>query len=373
MAVENARRILRPARDPHLFRPMALRSVTARNRIMVAPMCQYSATDGVPNDWHMQHLGSRAVGGAGIVFTEATHVEAIGRITPRCLGLWNDDQRDAFVPIVALIARQGAVPAIQLAHAGRKASTSPPWEGTRPLPPGKGGGWQPIGPSPLPFAEGYTTPTEMSTADIAALAEAFAASTARAREAGFELVEIHGAHGYLIHSFLSPLSNRRADAYGGSVSNRARLLLEVVDAVRGEWPDDLPLFVRLSCSDWVDGGVTVEDTIEVARLLRETGKVDLIDCSSGGGDPRQQVPFHPGYQVPFAEAVRREADIPTAAVGLISRPEHAEEILANGRADLIALARAVLADPYWPLHAAKILGAENPPWPRQYERGNIYY
>jgi 2,4-dienoyl-CoA reductase-like NADH-dependent reductase (Old Yellow Enzyme family) len=355
---------------PHLFRPITFRSVTIRNRIMVAPMCQYSAEGGVPNPWHFQHLAARAVGGAGIVFTEATHVTPEGRISPHCLGLWCDAQRDAFAPIAAFVEAQGAVPAIQIGHAGRKASTSRPWEGQRPIPPGDVG-WQPIGPSPLPFADGYTTPTEMTASDIAEVTDAFVAAARRAREAGFRILELHGAHGYLLHSFLSPISNRRGDAYGGSLRNRARLHLELVEAVRGEWPDDLPLFVRLSCSEWVEGGLVVEDVVQVCRWLRESGGVDLIDCSSGGGSPDQRVPTHPGYQVPFAEAVRRRAGIATAAVGLISRPEHAEEILANGRADLVALARAMLTDPYWPLHAARTLKATIP-WPKQYERGRVY-
>jgi 2,4-dienoyl-CoA reductase-like NADH-dependent reductase (Old Yellow Enzyme family) len=368
---ENERRILQRSADPHLCRPIAFRSVTARNRIMLSPMCQYSAIDGVPNDWHFVHLGSRAVGGAGIVSTEATHVEARGRITPGCLGLWNDAQRDALRRIAAFVADQGSVPAVQLAHAGRKASTARPWDGSRPIAPANGG-WEVIGPSPVPFNDGYPVPREMDRAAIATVVEAFASAARRAKEAGFKLIELHCAHGYLAHEFLSPHSNRRGDAYGGSLANRARFLMEMIDGVRGVWPADLPLFVRLSCTEWVPGGWEIADAIAIARLLKARGDVDLIDCSSGGNDPRQQVPAHPGYQTPFAEAIRREAGIATAAVGLIHSPESAEEILANGRADLVVLGRSLLNDPHWPLHAAVALKAKNVAWPVQYERANIF-
>lgn len=360
------------ARDPnpHLFRPIAFRAVTARNRIMVSPMCQYSATDGLPNDWHLQHLGSRAVGGAGLVFTEATGVEARGRITPGCLGLWNDAQQEAFARIVRFVKAQGALAGIQLAHAGRKGSTARPWEGGKGLA-RESGGWEPIAPSALAFGEGYLVPREMDERDIAQVVAAFAAAARRARAAGFDAIEVHAAHGYLIHEFLSPLSNRRSDRYGGSFENRVRLLLEVVDAVRAEWPEDRPLFVRISCTDWVEGGWDLEQSIRLAQLLKAGGKVDLVDCSSGGLDPRQKVPAHPGYQVPFAAAVRARAGIATGAIGLISTAEMAEAILANGQADIVIMARAFLNDPYWPLHAAKALQVKVP-WPVQYERGDIF-
>jgi len=364
------RQVLRRDPNPHLFRPVTFRSVTARNRIMVSPMCQYSATDGVPNDWHLQHLGSRAVGGAGIVFTEMTNVEARGRITTGCLGLWNDAQRDAFARIVRFVRSQGAVAGIQLAHAGRKASTQCPWEGGKGLQPEQGG-WPIVGPSALPFGDGYPVPQEMDEKTIAATVGLFAAAARRAREAGFDLVELHGAHGYLISSFLSPISNRRTDRYGGSFENRIRFLLEVIDAVRAEWPDEKPLFVRISCSDWMEGGWDIEASVRLAQQLKAGGKVDLVDCSSGGVDPRQRLSQFPGYQVPFSAAVRNRAGIATGAVGLINSPDLAEQILASGQADIVVMARAFLNDPYWPLHAAKALKAKMS-WPKQYERGDIF-
>lgn len=367
---ENARRILGRERDPHLFRPVTFRGVTARNRIAVSPMCQYCATDAMPDAWHLVHLGARAQGGAGIVFTEATPSEPRGRVTKHCIGLWNDAQEAEMAKIAAFVADQGAVPAIQIAHAGRKASVHRPWEGTTPLAADEGA-WDLIGPTAEPYADGYAAPIPMDDGAIATFLAEIAATTARARRAGFRVVEYHAAHGYLVHSFLSPLSNRRNDGYGGDLRRRARLLLEVVDAIRCEWPDDQPLFVRLSCVDWIDGGLTLADTIEVARWLKATGKVDLVDCTSGGLDPRQRIPVHPGYQVPFAEAIRREAGIATGAVGLISAPEHAEDIVANGRADLVFLGRVLLADPHWPLRAANVLKGKGS-WPLQYERGNIY-
>ena len=364
------RQVLQRDPNPHLFRPVTFRSVTARNRIMVSPMCQYSATDGVPNDWHLQHLGSRAVGGAGIVFTEMTNVEARGRITTGCLGLWNDAQRDAFARIVRFVRSQGAVAGIQLAHAGRKASTQCPWEGGKGLQPEQGG-WPIVGPSALPFGDGYPVPQEMDEKTIAATVGLFAAAARRAREAGFDLVELHGAHGYLISSFLSPISNRRTDRYGGSFENRIRFLLEVIDAVRAEWPDEKPLFVRISCSDWMEGGWDIEASVRLAQQLKAGGKVDLVDCSSGGVDPRQRLSQFPGYQVPFSAAVRNRAGIATGAVGLINSPDLAEQILASGQADIVVMARAFLNDPYWPLHAAKALKAKMS-WPKQYERGDIF-
>jgi 2,4-dienoyl-CoA reductase-like NADH-dependent reductase (Old Yellow Enzyme family) len=359
----------RSAGAPYLFQPLTLRGVTARNRIMLSPLCEYSAREGMANEWHLVHLGARAIGGAGIVCTEAAAVEARGRITPRCLGIWNDAQRDALRPIATFIAAQGAVPGIQLAHAGRKASTRVPWEGRRPLTPEEGA-WPTLAPSPLPFEPDHPAPREMTAGQIGEVVAAFAAAARRAREAGFRVVEIHAAHGYLLHEFLSPLTNRRGDGYGGSLENRARLLLEVVRAVRGEWPADLPLFVRISATDWVPGGWDLPQSIAVARLLRADGGVDLIDCSSGGNDPRQQMSVQPGYQVPFAEAIRREAGMATGAVGLIRDPEQAEAILAQGQADLIVMGRMLMADPHWPLRAAKALGFAYP-WPNQYLRANL--
>lgn len=370
-AGEDERRILRRDPDPHLFRPLALRSVTAKNRIMLSPMCQYSAADGVANFWHVQHLGARAAGGAGIVCTEATHVEPRGRITPHCLGLWNDAQRDALAPIAAFVESQGAVPAIQLGHAGRKASVTRPWEGMKPLV-REAGGWDVIGPSALRFSETFPVPKAMDTGDIAAVVAAFRAAARRAREAGFRLIEIHGAHGYLFHQFFSPLSNARTDAYGGPLENRVRLLMETLDAVRAEWPAELPLAVRLSCTDWVPGGWDLDEAVALVRMLKARGDVDFVDCSSGGNDPAQRIPLYPGYQVGFAERVRRETGMPTAAVGLIHSPDMAEEIVAAGRADIVVLGRTLLGDPVWPLRAAKALRAQGVRWPVQYERADIF-
>ncbi len=366
----DGRKIHQRDTTPHLFRPLTLRSVTARNRIMVSPMCQYSGVDGVPTDWHLQHLGSRAAGGAGIVCTEMTNVEARGRISPGCLGLWNDAQRDAFARIVRLIKSQGAVAAIQIAHAGRKGSCAAPWDGGKQMPPNQRG-WQNISASALPFSEGQHAPAAMDLATIAAIVKGFAESTRRAREAGFDMIELHGAHGYLMHQFLSPLSNKRTDQYGGSFANRIRFLLEVVDAVRSEWPDDKPLLVRLSCVDWVDGGIVLEDTVKLVQLLKDGGKVDLIDSSSGGLDPHQKIPLFPGYQVQFASELKRRTGIATGAIGMINAPDLAEQIIASGQADLIVMARALLNDPYWPLHAAKVLKAKIA-WPPQYERGDVF-
>ncbi len=367
---ENERKVLVRDQVPHIFRPITLRSVTARNRITVSPMCQYSATDGVANDWHFQHLASRAVGGAGIVFTEVNHVEPRGRITHYCLGLWNDEQRDALARSARFVKAQGAVAGIQIGHAGRKGSVARPWEGGKPLA-REQGAWQPIAPSPIPFGDGYPLPLEMDQKTIDLTLALFAANTRRAREAGFDILEIHAAHGYLIHEFLSPLSNQRSDRYGGSFENRIRLLLEVIDAVRSEWPEQMPLFVRISSMDWIEGGWDLEASVKLAQVLKAGGKVDLIDCSSGGLAPQQKITIHPGYQVPFAAAIRGRAGIATAAVGLIYSPDMAEQIVANGQADIIIMARALLYDPYWPLHAAKMLKAKIP-WPPQYERGDIF-
>ncbi len=371
MSIENARRILQRDPQPHLFRSITLRTVRVRNRIMMSPMCQYSASDGLTDDWHFAHLAARAVGGAGIVCVEATHVEPRGRITKHCLGLWNDEQRDRLARIAVFIEAQGAVPAIQIGHAGRKASVSSPWEGTKPLASDEGG-WEVIGPSAEPYASGSAIPRAMGEATIAVIIEAFRQSARRAREAGFKILELHAGHGYLFQQFLSPLSNRRTDRYGGSLENRGRLLIETIAALREEWPAALPLFVRLSLTDWVAGGWDVDEAIELCRRLKLEGNVDLIDCTSGGNDPRQQIPIHSGYQIPFAERVRRETGLMAATVGLISSPEAAEEIIGNDRADLVVLGRMLLFDPYWPLHAANTLKAKTVPWPVQYERANIF-
>ncbi len=351
-----------------LFSPVHFRSVTARNRIVMPPMCQYSANEGLGTDWHVQHLGARAAGGVGIVITEAIAVEPRARISANCLGLWNDAQQQFAARLASVIALGGAVPGMQLNHAGRKASGRRPWEGATALPPAEGG-WVPLGASPISYGETFLAPEELDAAGIQAAIGQFASAAARARAAGFRLIQLHGAHGYLLHSFLSPISNRRADAYGGDLAGRSRLLFEVVEAVRGVWPEELPLFVRLSAVDWMAGGVTLEDTVAVAKRLKATGKVDLIDCSSGGIALKgPEIPsLHPGYQVPFAEAVRHQAGIATGAVGLITAPEHAEEILANRRADVVSVGRGLLADPAWPLRAARRLGAE-PPLPTQYLR-----
>jgi 2,4-dienoyl-CoA reductase-like NADH-dependent reductase (Old Yellow Enzyme family) len=367
---EDTRRIFQRDKTPHIFRPIAFRSVTSRNRIMLSPMCQYSAADGMPDDWHFQHLASRAVGGTGIVFTEAVHVEARGLITLNCLGLWNDAQQEAFARIARFVRSQGAVAGIQIGHAGRKGSIAPPRDGGGMLEPAHGG-WPVIAPSALRFGERYPLPLEMDQQAIDETLRLFAASAARARDAGFQIVELHAAHGYLIHQFLSPLSNRRTDGYGGSFENRIRFLLEAVDAVRSEWPDDMPLFLRISATDWVEGGWDLEQSVKLAQVLKADGKVDLIDCSSGGLAQQQKVRIHPGYQVPFADAVRNRGGMPSAALGLIYSADMAEQIIANGQADVVVLGRAMLADPYWPLRAARALRAEVA-WPVQYERGDIF-
>jgi 2,4-dienoyl-CoA reductase-like NADH-dependent reductase (Old Yellow Enzyme family) len=355
---------------PLLFQPIDFRSVTARNRIVVAPMCQYSANDGLGNDWHIQHLGARAAGGAGIVFTEATHVSDIGRITHGCLGLYTAEHQALLTRLASVITLCGAVPGIQIAHAGRKASSQVPWEGGKPIPV-ENGGWVPVGPSALSSVPAATVPHALSVTEIGDIVGQFAATARMAREAGFKVAEVHAAHGYLGHSFLSPISNKRNDSYGGDLTGRSRFLMETIEAIRGEWPAELPLWVRLSCSDWVPGGLTIEDSVAISRNLAATGLVDLIDCSSGGVSHEQKIPsLHPGYQVPFADAIRNQAGIATGAVGMITEPTHAAEILANGRADVVVLARALLADPAWPLRAAKALGVK-PEVPLQYLRAAL--
>ena len=357
-----------PATSNHsslLFEPLILRAVTLRNRIAVSPMCQYSAVDGFANDWHLVHLGSRAAGGAGLVVMEATAVEPRGRISPFDTGIWKDAHVEFLSRIAGFLQSQGAVAGIQLAHAGRKAGTARPWEGGK-LVAESAGGWQPVAPSAVPFYDGDPAPHELNAAEIHGIVEAFAAAARRALAAGFQLVEIHAAHGYLAHQFLSPLSNRRRDDYGGSLENRMRFALETVAAVRAVWPENLPLFVRISATDWVPGGWDIADSVELARRLKPLG-VDLVDCSSGGSSPAQQVQLGPGYQAPFAERIRREAGIRTGAVGLITSAQQAEQILHEEKADLILLAREFLRDAYFPLHAARELAAEFPP-PVQYAR-----
>jgi len=349
-----------------LLDPLPLRSLTLRNRIVVSPMCQYSSEDGFASDWHLVHLGSRAVGGAGLVFTEATAVEARGRISPQDLGLWKDAHIDMLRRIVAFVHGQGAVAGVQLAHAGRKASISRPWDGGGPLDLPQGG-WRPIlAPSALPFDVGSPIPEAMTESHIREVTDAFAEVTRRALAAGFQVVEIHAAHGYLLHEFLSPLTNKRTDAYGGPFENRVRLLREVVAAVRGVWPDRLPLFVRISVTDWVEGGWDLEQSMLLSRQLKSEG-VDLIDCSSGGIVPGVTMPIGPGYQTSFAERIRRDTGILTGAVGMITAAEQADTILRTGQADVVVLARELLRDPYWPIHAAPKLHAKAQP-PPQYGR-----
>lgn len=349
-----------------LFEPLSLRGVTLRNRIGVSPMCQYSSTDGYASDWHLVHLGSRAVGGAALVIAEATAVTAEGRISPQDLGLWQDGQVEMLSRITRFIRDQGAVAGVQLAHAGRKASTEVPWRGGAPLAPAAGG-WSPIvAPSAVPFGSRSQVPEALDPTGIRRVVEAFRDAATRALHAGFQVIELHGAHGYLLHEFLSPLANRRDDAYGGSFENRVRLMLEVADAVRSVWPDSLPLLVRLSGTDWVEGGWDVEQSAELARLLGARG-VDLIDCSSGGIVPGARIPTGPGYQVALAERIREVSGVPTAAVGLITSAQQADAILRSGSADMVFLARKLLRDPYWPLHAARELDVPVE-WPVQYQR-----
>jgi 2,4-dienoyl-CoA reductase-like NADH-dependent reductase (Old Yellow Enzyme family) len=349
----------------HLFSPLDLRQLTLRNRVFVSPMCQYSSEDGMPTDWHLVHLGSRAVGGAALVMVEATAVSPVGRISPWDSGMWSSEHGTAFKRISRFIRENGAAPAVQLAHAGRKASTDRPWLGGKPLGANQGG-WQTIAPSAIAFSAEHPVPREMTTEDIGALVEQFSSSARWSLEGGFEVVELHMAHGYLLHEFLSPLSNHRTDDFGGSLANRMRLPLRVAKAVRDIWPAKWPVFVRISASDWAEGGWDLPQSITLAGELKKLG-VDLIDCSSGGLIPNVRIPAAPGYQVPFAEAIRRELGIATGAVGMITQPQQAEEIVATGKADVVLLARQLLQDPYWPLRAASELGADIV-WPNQYGR-----
>jgi 2,4-dienoyl-CoA reductase-like NADH-dependent reductase (Old Yellow Enzyme family) len=347
-----------------LFSPLTLRGTTFRNRAWVSPMCQYSSTDGRPNDWHLVHLGAFAQGGAGLVMTEATAVVPEGRISPEDAGIWNDDQAADYQRITAFVRSQGAVPGIQLAHAGRKASTRAPWRG-RGYVPLEEGGWETVGPSPIGYAD-WPAPRELTAAELTELPGRWALAAQRALEAGFEVAEVHGAHGYLLHQFLSPLSNRRTDRWGGDLTGRSRLLIDVVDAVRDVWPDDRPVFVRLSATDWVPGGLEVDDVATVATRLADRG-VDLVDVSSGGISPDQQVTSGPGYQVPFAARIKEVSGLPVGAVGMITEARYADKILADGEADAVFLGRELLRNPHWPQLAAAELG-DDVYWPDQYLR-----
>lgn len=349
-----------------LFSPLSIRDLQLRNRVAVSPMCQYSSTDGFANEWHFVHLTTRAVGGAGLVFTEAAAVEPAGRISPADLGIWKEEHIEPLARIVRFIDQHGSAAGIQLAHAGRKASTSPPWDGGGPVDESQGG-WHPVyAPSPIAFDEDSKVPEQLDEAGLNRICQAFADAAKRSLEAGFRVVEIHGAHGYLINEFLSPLSNHRTDQYGGSFDNRIRFACEVTEAVRRVWPENLPLFIRLSVTDWIEGGWTIEDSIALARRLKPLG-VDLIDCSSGGVISHVKIPVGPGYQVKFAERIRRESDVMTGAVGMITAPEQADQIIRTGQSDIVLLARQLLRDPYWPLHAASRLRQELI-WPKQYFR-----
>ena len=348
-----------------LFSPLTIRGINLANRIAVSPMCQYSSVDGKATDWHLVHLGSRAVGGAGMVMVEATAVEARGRISPDDMGIWGDEHIEPLARIAKFIAHEDSVPAIQLAHAGRKASTQVPWKGGMPLSSGNGG-WQTVGPSAIAFSEQYAVPHELTLSEIEEIKEAFVAAAKRSIKAGFRIIEIHSAHGYLLHSFLSPLSNKRTDSYGGGLNDRMRLLLEIAREIRLVIPADMPLFTRISATDWAEGGWHIDEAVELSKALKEEG-VDLVDCSSGGLVSYAKIPVEPGYQVPFAERIRHEAKILTGAVGLITTPEHADEIIKSGKADLVLLAREMLRDPYWPLHAAAAL-KQKVTWPKQYLR-----
>lgn len=349
-----------------LFEPLQLKSITLKNRIILSPMCQYSATDGFATDWHLVHLGSRAVGGAGLIIQEATAVSPEGRITPADLGIWNDEHIAVYQRINAFITAQGCVPGIQLAHAGRKASHQSPWLGGAALPPGDAAAWETVAPSAISFSDHTPAPVALDKAGIQKVISDFRAAAIRAMQAGYKVVEIHAAHGYLLHEFYSPISNHRKDEYGGSFANRTRLLLEVIQAVQEVWPRELPIFVRISATDWVEGGWTADDSVQLARQLKELD-IDLVDCSTGGNTPNASIPAGPLYQVPYASRVKNEAGIKTGAVGIITKAGEAEDILQQGQADVVIIAREFLRDPYFPLHAAKELGVDIA-WPDQYLR-----
>ena len=350
---------------PSLFDTFTQRGLTLSNRIVVSPMCEYSSDDGFANDWHLVHLGSRAVGGAGLVITEATGVTPEGRISPQDLGIYHDAHVDMLARIVQFVHTQGSAIGMQLAHAGRKGSTQRPWDGHSAVPPAQGG-WIPVGPGSEPFSADYPVPRALKTDEIGGIVKAFVDAAIRADRAGFDMIELHAAHGYLIHEFFSPLTNTRTDQYGGSFDNRIRLCLEVVDAVRNVWPERKPLWIRISATDWVPGGWDIDEAVELAKRLRDH-HIDLIDCSSGGLSMAQKIPVGPGYQVHFAERIKREATIPTGAVGMITEAQQADEIVRSGKADCVIIARELLRDPYWPLHAAQKLGV-TVPWPAQYLR-----
>jgi 2,4-dienoyl-CoA reductase-like NADH-dependent reductase (Old Yellow Enzyme family) len=354
---------------PNLFDPLSLRGLELPHRIIVSPMCQYSCVNGLATDWHLVHLGSRAVGRAAAVFAEATAVTRDGRISPQDLGIWSDANIEPLRRVFSFIEGQGSIPGIQLAHAGRKASTAAPWKGGKPLSPAQGG-WTPIfGPSALPFHDGYQTPHSLSRSEIQQVVAAFAEAARRAEAAGARIIELHAAHGYLLHSFLSPLSNQRQDEYGGTFENRIRMVCETAAAIRKVWPERLPLFARISATDWVQGGWTIEDSVALVRQLRPLG-VDLVDCSSGGNVPGARIPVGPGYQVPFAEEIRRATGVLTGAVGMITQPAQADQIIGSEQADVVFLARQFLRDPYWPLIAAREL-SHPMEWPVQYERAKL--
>lgn len=348
-----------------LFSPLKLKDVTFKNRIVISPMCQYSAIDGFANDWHLVHLGSRAVGGAGLIIQEASAVTPEGRITSSDLGIWKDEHVEKLKQIVSFIHAQGSVAGIQLAHAGRKASCAVPWEGGEQIAEGENS-WLPVGPSPVPFKDGQVIPHELSVKEIQEIVMAFRAAAQRAKDAGYQVVEIHAAHGYLLHEFFSPISNKRTDIYGGSFENRIRLVIDVVEAVQSVWPENLPLFVRISATDWVEDGWNENDSVQLAAVLKDKG-VDLIDASSGGNVPDAIIPAGPNYQVPFADKIRNEIGIRTGAVGIIVDAQQAEDILEQEKADLIFIARASLRDAYFPMHAAQALGDDHE-WPNQYVR-----
>ena len=348
-----------------LFSSLRIKGVELKNRIAVSPMCQYSSIDGMPNEWHLVHLGSRAVGGAGLIIQEATAVSPEGRISPDDAGIWADEHIEAYKKITDFIKLQNSVPAIQIGHAGRKASTYSPWKGKGKVEP-TDGGWQTLAPSSIKFADNYPMPKEIEINEINTIIKAFKDAAKRSLDAGFDIIELHMAHGYLVHEFLSPLSNHRTDNYGGSLENRCRLAIEITKTVRAELPDEKPLFVRISSTDWAKNGWDIEQSIQLSKWLKSEG-VDLIDCSSGGNIPNASIPAGPGYQVPFSEKIKNETEILTGGVGAITSPEQAEHIIRTGQADLVMLARELLRDPYWPLHAAKKLNTDIE-WPVQYSR-----
>lgn len=349
-----------------LFTPLKIRNIELKNRIAVSPMCQYSSVNGFPSDWHLVHLGSRAVGGSGLIFTEATAVSPEGRISPDDAGIWEEEQANAYKKITSFIKSRNAVPGIQLAHAGRKASTYSPWKGKGEVKV-ENGGWQTLAPSPTPFADNFPIPKEMSEADIKLVIEQFVKAALRSIDAGFEVIELHFAHGYLVHEFYSPISNHRKDKYGGTLENRCRLAIEIAKSVREAIPEGTPLFARISSTDWVEGGWDIEQSVQLVKWLKDIG-VDLIDCSSGGNVPNAKIPVEPGYQIPFSERIKKETGILTGGVGLITTAELAEEIIVSGKADIVLLARQMLREPYFALHAAKKLNVDLKDFPNQYLR-----